>query len=182
MDAKGSNDFRARIWTLWTSRYFPLHPLLGRGFGFKSEWAETPTAEGDPYKDVQMVEVGNIHNGFFATLDAIGIVGTFFFIIWNLRLIGRALRVSFGLNQPGAMTLRFLALTLGAAILCYWMGATTIGSFLPQEFALAGVFLRLQQIIASDKALAKASALNIVLGAPEELLSSLITNQGPLPI
>ena len=47
------------------------------------------------------------------------------------------------------MALRFLALYLAVAVISYWFGALTVGAFLPQELALAGVFLRLQHMIAS---------------------------------
>ena len=46
--------------------------------------------------------------------------------------------------MPEETGLRFLALCLGGSIICYWLGAPNVGSFLPREFALAGVFLRLR--------------------------------------
>ena len=143
LDAKASNDFRGQVWGLWTRQYFPEHPLIGRGFGFKSQYAAALRYRaGIDYQ--QMVEVGNIHNGLLATVDAVGIVGTLFFAAWNLRLLLRTFRVSFSANNPAAFALRFLALYLGVSIVFYWFGATTIGSFLPREFALAAVFLKLQ--------------------------------------
>ena len=39
-DAAASNDFRQQIWRLWWHDYFPQHRLVGRGFGFKSEWTK----------------------------------------------------------------------------------------------------------------------------------------------
>jgi O-antigen ligase/polysaccharide polymerase Wzy-like membrane protein len=142
-DAASSNDFRRQVWTLWLQEYFPAQPLLGRGFGFRNQWAQTSVFTHDPEENRQMVEVGNIHNGFFATLDTFGIIGTIFFVIWNLRLLARTIRVPFRTDDPAGMALRFLALCLGGAIISYWMGASSVGSFLPLEFALAGVFLRL---------------------------------------
>lgn len=146
-DAAGSNDFRRRVWRLWWYEYFPQHRLVGRGFGFKSEWTKTSAyyPQATDYK--QMVEVGNIHNGLFASLDAIGIAGTLFFIAWNIQLLFRTFRVSFDKANPAGFALRFLALQLAVAILCYWLGATTLGSFLPQQFALAGVFLKLHRSV-----------------------------------
>jgi hypothetical protein len=142
-DVNGSDDFRRSIWRIWWNEYFPRRPLLGRGFGFQSEWTKTsvyiPT--GADYQ--QMVEVGNIHNGLFASLDAVGIIGTLFFVVWNGQILLRALRVSFDKSNPAGFALRFLALQLGVSIICYWFGASTLGTFLPQQFALAGVFLRL---------------------------------------
>ncbi len=150
-DAAASNEFRQQVWRVFLREYFPHHPLLGRGFGFRSALAQTSVYQYNPYWDRDMVEVGNIHNGFFGALDAMGIVGTVFFILWNLRLLLRTFRVPRHSRDPAATALRFLALYLGVLILFYWMGAYTIGSFLPQEFALAGVFLRLQQTVAGDE-------------------------------
>jgi len=145
LDATASNDFRARIWTIWAKEYFPKHPILGRGFGFESAWASQSVYKNDPYADVQMVETGNIHNGFFSTVDCFGLVGTIFFVIWNLRLLAKTFRVSFRKDDPAGLALRFLSLYLATSILSYWYGAQSVGTFLPQEFAMAAVFLRLQQ-------------------------------------
>jgi hypothetical protein len=144
-DATASNEFRKRIWTLWAREYFPHHPVFGRGFGFQSSWAERSVYRNDPYADVQMVETGNIHNGFFSAVDCFGIIGAIFFVIWNVRLLVRTFRVSFQGNDPASVALRFLALYLAVSITSYWIGAQSVGTFLPQEFALAAVFLRLQQ-------------------------------------
>jgi hypothetical protein len=160
-DAAASNDFRRQVWTLWADRYFPLHPWLGRGFGFQSQWVQRSIYNPQAVDYRQMVEVGNIHNGFFATVDAFGIVGTLFFIIWNVRLLVRAFRVPFRRDDPGGIALRFVALILGASILCYWVGAASVGSFLPQEFALAGLFLGLRRgtgsILTDERVLSPAS-------------------------
>lgn len=144
-DVTSSNDFRAQVWTIWKRYYFPLHPLMGRGFGFRSEWTK-PSVDNPKAVDLkQMVEVGNVHNGFFAALDAFGIAGTIFFVIWNVRILVRTFKVPFRRNDPEGTALRFLALSLAAWIIFYWIGASNVGSFLPQEFAAAGVFLRLQR-------------------------------------
>jgi hypothetical protein len=92
-----------------------------------------------------MVETGNIHNGFFSTVDCFGIFGTIFFVIWNFRLLARTFQVSFQKNDPSGLTLRFLALSLATSIIFYWISALSVGTFLPSEFAAAAVFLRLQQ-------------------------------------
>jgi O-antigen ligase len=143
-DAAASNDFRTRTWAVWTQEYFPRHPWLGRGFGFRSQWAEPPIYKPTAVDYRQTVEVGNIHNGLLASLDAFGLVGTAFFVLWNLRLLLRTFRVPFERADHGGMVLRFIALYLAVSIISYWIGAQNVGSFLPQEFALAGVFLRLQ--------------------------------------
>ena len=150
-DAAGSNEFRLRTWELWAKDYFPSQPWFGRGFGFKREFSKMSISQsvgGIDYR--QMVETGNIHNGLFATLDAVGIVGTIFFVVWNLRLLTRTFRVSFRQHEAGGTAFRFLALYLAAWIIAYWFGAFTIGSFMPQVFAFAGVFLRLQDAMASE--------------------------------
>jgi hypothetical protein len=151
-DVAGSNEFRRRTWDLWAKAYFPSQPWFGRGFGFNRQWS-TPSRSlyrgATDYR--QMVETGNIHNGLFAAVDTFGVVGTIFFVIWNVILLTRTFRVSFGINDPGATALRFLGLYLAAWITCYWFGALTVGAFLPEEFALAGVFLRLQDTIASKE-------------------------------
>lgn len=164
-DAAASNYFRQAVWTIWGREYFPRQPLLGRGFGFRSDWAKVSVVNQSAYETQQMVETGNIHNGLFSTVDALGLVGTIFFVIWNLRL----LRLSFHLPtiraHPEQMTVRFLGLYLATSILFYWVGAPGIGTFLPKEFAVAAVFLRLQREIASpssrDESLAQAGEPNL---------------------
>ena len=144
-DVQASNDFRFTVWTLWYRQYFPEHPILGRGFGFQSEWTKQSVQYGTTVDYQQMVETGNIHNGFFAALDTFGIFGTFFFVVWNVTILVRTLCVSFNRRSGDHLALRFLALYLAVAILSYWGGATTIGSFVPGEFALVGLFLRLSR-------------------------------------
>ncbi len=168
-DAASSNDFRRQTWTLWMQDYFPAHPWLGRGFGFKSDWAKKPNSLKGPVDDRQTVEVGNIHNGLFATLDTFGIVGTIFFVIWVLRILARTFRMSFQRTDAGGMTLRFLALYLAVWIISYWGGALNVGSFLPPQFALAGVFLRLQDAMAPAPIRTGAANAKAEQGLREEL-------------
>jgi O-antigen ligase len=152
-DATSSNEFRELVWTTWTRQYFPVHPFIGRGFGFKSDWGKKLTYRQNMYDTIQVIETGNIHNGFLASLDAMGIIGTIFFVLWNLRLLIRTLRIPFNKDDPAGVVLRFVALYLGVTIISYWMGAQDVGSFLPREFALAGLLLRLQR---EDKLVAEA--------------------------
>jgi hypothetical protein len=167
-DSEASNDFRKRVWHLWQQQYFPQHPLIGRGFGFKSEFAKnatgTGTQENNPNWDLEAVEVGNIHNGFFSSVDAIGIIGTVFFVFWNLRILRRTFSVTFRDKSPMAFTLRFLALNLGASIIFYWFGASTLGSFLPQEFAITAVIIRLQDALAAKTQRPERRPLNVATG------------------
>jgi O-antigen ligase len=142
-DAADSNQFRKQVWTTWERQYFPEHPWVGRGFGFKGEWAQGSIHKSDLYDSVRAVETGVIHNGFFASLDSMGIVGTLFFVIWSLRLVVRTLQVPFRRDDPNGMVLRFIALYLAVSILSYWIGAQDAGTFLSHELVLAGVFLRL---------------------------------------
>src|SRR5262249_8154443 len=93
-------------------------------------------------------------NGFLASLDSMGIVGTLFFVIWNLRLLVRTLQVPFRKDDPSGMVFRFIALYLAVSIISYWIGAQDVGSFLSHELVLAGVFLRLQ----SDQAAVEVSS------------------------
>lgn len=144
-DAAASNDFRVQIWKLWWEAYFPVHPVIGRGFGFRSEWTAPSLKIAASQDYQQMVEVGNIHNGLFASLDAVGIIGTIFFVAWNIQLLLRTFRISFDKSIPAGFAMRFVAIQLAASILCYWFGAVTLGTFLPQQFALAGVFLKLHR-------------------------------------
>jgi O-antigen ligase len=140
---------------MWTRQYFPVHPWIGRGFGFSSEWGKKLTYRKQMYDTIQVIETGNIHNGFLASLDAMGVVGTVFFALWNFRLLIRTLRVPFRKDDPNGIVFRFVALYLGVSIISYWMGAQDVGSFLPREFALAGLLLRLQR---EDKLVAEAPA------------------------
>jgi hypothetical protein len=169
LDATDSNEFRERIWTIWIREYFPKYPIFGRGFGFESSWGEGSVYRNDPNADVQTVETGNIHNGFFSSLDAFGILGTIFFVIWNLRILAETFRVPFRRNDPEGFVLRFIALGLGASIMCYWIGAQSVGTFLPQEFASVGIFLRLQQGVKSEDRRTSPSAKMFQPGQQEEL-------------
>lgn len=148
-DAASSNQFRAQVWTTFMRQYFPAHPWIGRGFGFRSEWGQKLTYQKNMFDTVQVIETGNIHNGFLASLDAMGIIGTILFVIWNLRLLMRTLRVPFQKDDPSGVVTRFVALYLGVSIISYWIGAQDVGSFLPREFALAGLLFRLQREAAS---------------------------------
>lgn len=145
-DALSSNDFRGRLWTIWRRDFFPHHPFIGRGFGFSIDWAEPSNYHpGEAFDYQQMVAVGNIHNGLFACLDTFGILGTIFFVAWNFRLLIRTFQVPVARDKLDR-TVSFLALYLGGAIICYWTGAPNVGTFLPKEFALAGVFLHLERL------------------------------------
>ena len=148
MDARSSDDFREKVWTTWTREYFPVHPWLGRGFGFNSRWGERSVYKNDPYSTIQVIETGNIHNGLLATVDCLGIIGAVFFVIWNLRLLLRTFRVGQPDKEPAGFALRFVALYLAVWIVYYWMGAKDVGSYLPRTFALAAVLLRLQRDLA----------------------------------
>jgi hypothetical protein len=171
-DAAASNDFRQKLWTLWSKDYFPLHPWVGRGFGFRSEWSKEAIYRKQAIDYQQAVEVGNIHNGLFATVDTFGIVGTVFFVVWNLRLVARTFRVSFRKHAPAGTALRFLALYLAVWIISYWFGALSVGSFLPQEFALAGVFLQLQQTMGSESGPSAPTALKLPTTVHEKLATA----------
>jgi hypothetical protein len=48
------------------------------------------------------------------------------------------------------LALRFLGLSLATWIIFYGIGASSVGTFLPQEFAVAAVFLRLQREMAAE--------------------------------
>src|SRR5207302_9886529 len=90
----------------------------------------------------------NLQNARCAAVDTFGVVGTIFFLVWNLRILARTFRVSFQGNDASGMTLRFLGLYLIVWIGSYWWGALHVGMFLPLEFALTAVFLRLQHMVA----------------------------------
>ena len=147
-NAAASNDFRRETWGIWMHDYFPVRPWLGRGFSFRREWAK-PLAYNPKAIDYRAeVEIGDIHNGLFSAMDAFGIIGTICFVLWNLRILARTFRVSFQGNDASGMTLRFLGLYLIVWIGSYWWGALHVGMFLPLEFALTAVFLRLQHMVA----------------------------------
>jgi hypothetical protein len=152
-DTVASNEFRFETWGLWWREYFPIHPWFGRGFGFKSEYAK-PSAYLNPGNDYRMnVEVGDIHNGLFSALDSFGIIGTLFLFGWNGGLLVRIFRRTE--SNWNRTALRFVGLCLAVQILSYWGGAPSIGGILPQEFALAAVFLRLQREISLRPASAR---------------------------
>ena len=155
-DAAASNDFRHRVWGLWKHDYFPVHPLIGRGFGFRSQWAEKSVSQQGAYEVQQMVETGNIHNGLYSATDALGLIGTTCFVLWALRILRRTFRVPLPEGDRGANALRFLALYLAASIIFYWVGASSLGGFLPQLFAMVAVFDKLQREIFSEKRAGKS--------------------------
>ncbi len=144
-NAAASNEFRQKTWEMWRKEFFPVHPWIGRGFGFKSEWTKTSVQYRQAADYRQIVETGNIHNGFFSSVDCIGIIGTIFFVIWNARILRETFRIGFQQKSPAAFALRFLALYLMVSIISYWVGAQDLGSFLSREFALVSVFLALQR-------------------------------------
>jgi len=143
-DAEGSNEFRERVWKLWVNEYFPKRPMLGRGFGFNAAWAQPSIYYNTATDYQQHVEVQNLHNGLFASLDTFGVVGTIFFAIWILRMLFRALQVPFARPGADATACRFVAIYLIVWILTYWFGAQTVGTFLPVQFALGGALLSLR--------------------------------------
>lgn len=146
-NAQASNQFRLNVWNLWYRQYFPEHPIVGRGFGFNREWTKQSIRYGEAADYQQMVETGNLHSGFLSSLDTFGILGATFFVCWNLTLLVRALRIPFDRRPKEYFALRFLSLYLAVWILCYWIGALTVGAYLPQQFALAGLFMRLRKDI-----------------------------------
>jgi hypothetical protein len=158
-DASASNDFRQRLWTVFTKEYFPAHPWFGRGFGFRSEFGRASVYKNNPNWDREAVEVGNVHNGLLATIDAVGIVGALFFIAWNIRLLIQTFRVKSRAGGPLGLPLRFVALYLAVSIFSYWFGAQSVGSFLPQEFVLAALFLRLHREIETAAVLPEPHSL-----------------------
>jgi O-Antigen ligase len=171
-DASASTDFRLETWGIWMHDYFPVHPWLGRGFGFKREWAK-PSAYNPKAMDYRAeVEIGDIHNGLFGALDTFGIVGAILFVIWNLRILARAFRVPFQRNDVCGMTLRFLGLYLVVWIGSYWWGALNVGGFLPQELALAAVFFRLPEAMASAPTRSGAVNAKAEQALREELASA----------
>lgn len=147
-DATASNDYRQQIWTLWGRDYFPAHPLIGRGFGFKSAWSQQSVYYGRAVDFQQTVETGNLHNGLFATVDALGIIGTIFFVLWNGWIVVQTFSIRFRKGSEGGNALRFLALYIAVSTMTFWFSAQDIGSFLPRQFALAGVFLAMRRAIA----------------------------------
>ncbi len=92
-DAAASNDFRRQVWTIWWKEYFPRHPLLGRGFGFRSQWARTSVVQHSAWETKQMVETGNIHNGLFSAMDALESSGQFSSSFGIFGMLGRTFRV-----------------------------------------------------------------------------------------
>jgi hypothetical protein len=146
-DAANSNEWRTEVWNIWLHDYFPAHPLIGRGFGFASEWATPPRRFDRLDEQRVMVAVGNIHNGLYSTLDCVGVIGTLFFAIWSLGLLIRVFRLPFNPRVSGNTVLWFVALGLGASIICYWLSAQIAGTFVAQQLVASSVFLRLREIV-----------------------------------
>jgi hypothetical protein len=86
-----------------------------------------------------------------------------------VRVLICTFRASFHRNEPAGFALRFLALFLSVSIVSYWIGALSVGSFLPQQFALAAVFLRLRHAMASESIRSRAAAAKLPQDVREEL-------------
>lgn len=150
-DADDSNKWRGEIWDMWMRDYFPQHPWVGRGYGFRSEWGEPSVLHYRPADNRAAIEVGNVHNGLFSALDNVGIVGTIFFIVWSIGVFIRILKLRFDSRLPTNTVMWFMALGIGASIICYWGGAQTSGDFMAHQFIGVSVLLRVQQIFTGSR-------------------------------
>jgi hypothetical protein len=86
-DTDGSNDFRSRIIHVYLDEYATAHPWLGNGISYDSAdfalynfMQETqPTA--DSYWQSKVFITGKMfHTGWISVYDAVGLVGSFFFV------------------------------------------------------------------------------------------------------
>ncbi|MHA3771967.1 hypothetical protein ACXR0O_10565 [Verrucomicrobiota bacterium sgz303538] len=145
VSASSSNDFRWETWSKWREKYFPRAPWIGRGFGFDSRELAVWQFELSAQAIKETLLVGQeLHNGFLSSIDCIGIVGTTFLIAWVLRTLWRIgcylLDPSRHRDEPA---LRWLAFYLTSWTLLYWVGALKLSGFLPAQFVLTSLFVRL---------------------------------------
>jgi hypothetical protein len=152
VSSNSSDDFRRDMWAKWREKYFPLNPWFGRGFGFSpSDLAMWQFSLADQNVREALLVTQELHNGFFSSLDCVGIAGTAFLILWALltlrRCIGFFLKKDRSIDNPA---LRWLALYLLSFTLLFWVGALKLSGFLTIQFVLTGLFVRLDREVGAQ--------------------------------
>lgn len=175
-DATGSNEFRYEVWELWRRTEFVKHPLLGRGFGLNYEdmIATLPytSEESGGYtgtalmlskysRNEAFVVSGNIHHGFYSSIDRFGLVGGLCFLLWTIFAIRRMFaELITSRTRPMNPALQWLALYVITFSFGFPLGALRVENFLPQQLFLCGLFAAL--LAANQKVTSRSSAASTV--------------------
>jgi len=97
-EAKGSNEWRGKITTLFFQEFFQKAPLIGKGYHFSADLAKQETDvylaiaqrqndAGDEFAEARRyIEMRQPHEGPVHILLVTGLVGTFFFVAYCLAL------------------------------------------------------------------------------------------------
>jgi hypothetical protein len=158
-DAEGSLDFRSKVREIWLRQYFPENMLVGRGFGLHPDdmmatmpyltdeiggYAASILALSKYNRDEAFVVSGNLHHGFFSTIDRFGLAGMLCFVLWTFVALRRmfAELVSSRVS-PMNPALQWLALYVISFTIAFPLGALKIETFLPQHLFLCGLFAAL---------------------------------------
>lgn len=148
--AKGSDEFRFETWEKWERDYFSKNPFFGRGFGFpvsarQDIWGNYDIAMNKTLRD-SLLLVGELHNGFISVVDRVGVIGTFFFLLW---WIVTAWRIFDTLGNPlynhFNPALTWVAIYLANWAILYVIGSLKFDSFLGPELVLCGLLVRMRK-------------------------------------
>lgn len=165
-DAKGSNDFRGEVWTLWMNQQFPQAPVLGRGFCLPPEkiysvlpYLSSEGFGGEYTRNEAFVISGNIHNTLFSVVDRFGLVGGFFFVAWLVVYLNRMRRyLQESRGQPLEPALQWLTLFLFSYTILSLPGALRAESLMVQQIFFVGVFYALLRARQEERKAAAATA------------------------
>ena len=102
-DSASSNEFRSGIINVYLNEYAAAHPWFGNGLSYDEETYElvnymaTYHETGDHYWRSKLFITNKLfHTGWISLYDAVGLVGSFFFILLGLSLIYLQARTIFG--------------------------------------------------------------------------------------
>lgn len=177
-DAQGSLDFRSEVWQEWKERYFPKAPVLGRGIALNPDemMATIAFTSGiDPFtgtpinalfaRNEAFVISGNLHNGFYSTIDRFGLIGL-------LGVLGFCFTYAWKLyrhfidnrDKPLCPPLEWLAIYTFTYTITFWPGAMRFENFFPQMMLLVGLFYTLEP--AWKRSLPQAAKLTSIWDKP----------------
>lgn len=182
-DATGSDEFRGEVWDLWLKTEFPRHPILGRGFGLNYEdmIATMPflseegagTAWLSKYnRNEAFVVSGNVHHGFFSTVDRFGLIGGLCFIFWTFYMLRRMfMELAASRNAPMNPALQWLSLYVISFTIGFPFGALRAENFLPQQLILCGLFTALLAASKSSSSKSQPGTSSLKKPAPAPRLN-----------
>lgn len=178
-DATGSTEWRQGIWRLWYDRYFPEHPIIGRG------WNINPTdAFGANLSGVLIFNkedtwifhaaTGSLHNGPLTAVDAVGILGTLLTIavsIVSLAYVwGGAGRIGYANLQP---IHRWVIINLTSWLAIFWVLDGFFYRFFPIYIVYCGLAVLVFSIQGKPSRKPDEASDAAVSGIPQPMRSRL---------